>query len=50
MFIEKTFTVKRSQKQLPDKAKFRHFLQLTCSSFRLKQCERPYSHQKCQRN
>ena len=26
------------------------FLPLNCSNFRLKQCERPYIYQKCQRN
>ena len=26
------------------------FLTLNCSNFRLKQCERPYIYQKCQRN
>ena len=32
---------KRSERQLPSKAHFSPFMQLNCSNFRLKQCERP---------
>ena len=41
---------KRSKKKLPCKTNFSTFLQLSCSNFRLKVCQRPSSNQNCQTN
>ena len=38
---------KDRKKHLPSKTNFATFLLLNCSTFRLKQCERPCSYQKC---
>ena len=40
---------KRSEKQLSSNTNLRHFLQLNSSGLRLKQCQRPYSYQNCQK-
>ena len=49
--LKQTWTsVKSSEKQLPNKFNFGTVLLLNCSNFRLKQCERPWSYQNCQRN
>ena len=42
-------SVKRLEKQLPSKGSFSSFLPLNCSNFGLKDCERPYSYQKCEK-
>ena len=42
--------MKRLEKQLSRKENFGRFLQLNCSNFKLKQRERPYSYQNCQKN
>ena len=43
-------SVKRSEKYLKGKASFSAFLRLNCSNVTLKQCQRSYSNQGCQRN